>query len=82
MSKSYSIDNLGIVQKVIDAQDDPNFNLFPNLEESADFIYLGLQTGNVLVHCAAGISRSTTCLIAYYIKYKKMTMETAWNLIK
>ena len=74
--------NKDIIQKVINAKDEGNWNMLSQLDEAADFINQSRSKGNVLVHCAAGISRSTTCLIAYYIKYKEMTMEAALSKIK
>ncbi len=82
LSKFKTIQQLGITQKVINAEDAPGFYLMARFDEAADFIYESRKNGNVLVHCAAGISRSTTCLISYYIKYKKMSMEGAFSKIK
>ena len=82
LSNFNSINSLKITQLVIDAKDMPSFNILPELHRSADFIENGIKTGNVLVHCAAGISRSTTCLIAYYIKYKNMKWNDALDYIK
>ena len=71
-----------INQKTISAYDIPSFQIYPFLNEAADFIEKSLNESNVLVHCGSGISRSTTCVIAFFIKYKNMTMEQAWELVK
>ncbi len=38
--------------------------------------------GPVLIHCAAGVSRSTTMLTAYLMKHKKMSLIAALCLVK
>ena len=76
------LEGLNIEQKVIDSQDNPSFNLYVHLDIAADFIKEAVSKGNVLIHCAAGISRSSTCLISYYIKYRNMTTENALKLLR
>jgi hypothetical protein len=73
---------LEIEQTIIEADDIPSFNILPFLDDAADFIHDSLNKGNVLVHCGSGISRSATCVIAYFIKYKKCDMEKAWTIVK
>ena len=58
--------------KHITAQDTEDFSLDGYLDEVADFIDDGMRAGGVLVHCAYGISRGTSAVLAYLIKYKKM----------
>jgi protein-tyrosine phosphatase len=53
---SYPRDHL-ITHKIIKALDIPTYKMAPHFEEAYQFIKQGLQEGNVLVHCAAGISR-------------------------
>lgn len=45
------------------------------LDIGASFIYKNRdkENKNILIHCHQGIQRSTTCVGAYLIKYKKMT---------
>jgi protein-tyrosine phosphatase len=54
----------------------PNFRILPHLNKAISFIEEAHnKNANILVHCQMGISRSTSCVIAYFIKvlgYKTM----------
>jgi Dual specificity phosphatase, catalytic domain len=69
--------------KMISASDHPGFNLGAHLDSAADFIHRSIQHGTgILVHCYMGISRSTTCVIAYLMKYENLTITAAYALCK
>ena len=67
---------------VIKADDYINFDLSKHFETSNQFIDNALQKTNVLVHCFAGISRSSTCVIAYLMKKNGQDAESAYKLVK
>ena len=54
--------DLGINHKTINAFDMPSYKMTPHFEEAFAFIDDALRRGNLLVHCAAGISRVYFCL--------------------
>lgn len=48
-----------------------------------DFIDLSIRNNkNILVHCHAGMSRSVTILIAYFMKKNNWDYNTSYNFIK
>ena len=52
-------------------------------EESNKFIDDAIKNnGNVLVYCHAGVSRSSTILIAYIMKHKEMKIDKVLELIR
>lgn len=46
------------------------------------FIKQGLKRGNILVHCMAGVSRSTTIVAAYLMSNNGLSVQTALKHIK
>ena len=56
----------------IDLNDSPDEDAYEHFQEAAQFIDDALSGGgSVLVHCGAGVSRSSTMVIAYFILQKK-----------
>lgn len=58
--------------------DTDNTDLIPHLDKAIPFI----RKGNVLVHCFAGLSRSSSILIGYLMKEKGMGYLSAYYLVK
>jgi len=58
-------------------EDNNEFDYSVHFDEVADFIHDAIhkENGTVLVHCYWGINRSATAVIAYLIKYHKLTFE-------
>ena len=68
--------------KVYPALDSETYDLSKYFEDSFKFIDEALKNGGVLVHCAAGISRSSAIVIAYLMKKKKWTVDEAYRFVK
>ncbi|KAI5635470.1 dual specificity phosphatase, catalytic domain-containing protein [Phthorimaea operculella] len=69
--------------KFVECLDLPETNIGPVLQESLPFIHKAVELKeNVLVHCNAGVSRTSTVAIAYLMQYKDMTFDEAYNLVK
>ena len=63
--------------------DHPEFNILPFLGKAVSFIKEAKDSGsNCLVHCRMGISRSASCVIAYFIKELGYNMFTAFQFVK
>ncbi|KAL4439104.1 hypothetical protein ABPG74_008879 [Tetrahymena malaccensis] len=69
--------------KIIRIKDSKNENIINYFEESNEFIHKAISNNqNVLVHCFAGISRSTSLVLAYLMKYQNKTLDEALNITK
>lgn len=63
--------------------DRPTSDLSVHFDEVADMIEEVRQLGGKsLVHCVAGVSRSTTLCLAYLMKYGGMSLRTAYHHVK
>ena len=63
--------------------DSPFFKIIPHFEKATSFINQAqINDGIILVHCQLGISRSTSCVIAYMIKYMGYTAMNALDFIR
>ncbi|KAG9345925.1 hypothetical protein JZ751_007739 [Albula glossodonta] len=62
----------------VEAFDMPSFDLSPFFYSSAQFIKNALSSGGrVFVHCAMGLSRSATLVLAYLMIHENMTLVEA-----
>ena len=69
--------------KHINLSDKPAFPIQKHLAEAVEFISHSMSTGGrVFVHCYAGISRSSSCVIAYLMTSRKLSYAEALTLCK
>lgn len=68
--------------KFIQLSDQPKEDLLSHFDETDEFIRSGLKTGNVLVHCYFGVSRSATVIIAYIMKKYNFDYPKAFDFVK
>ncbi|KAI0065061.1 phosphatases II [Artomyces pyxidatus] len=62
----------------MDILDIESQDLRPHLEDAVEYIDSALRRGqNVLVHCQQGVSRSAAIVIAYLIRKRGMSYDTA-----
>ncbi|XP_023024358.2 MAP kinase-specific phosphatase [Leptinotarsa decemlineata] len=72
-----------ITYKFIECMDLPETNLTPILRECIPFIeYAVKQHHNILVHCNAGVSRSSSVVIGYLLIDRKYSYLQAYNVVK
>jgi len=76
-------ENDGIIYKRLPASDNANQNLKQYFSDAFSFIDDARQSGGrVLVHCQAGVSRSSTLTIAYIMKHSQMNMMDTFKFVK
>ena len=73
-----------IIYKKIDLKDLVEFPIENYFDEAIEFINKCKEEkkGNLLIHCMQGKSRSSTILLAYLIKEKKMSTNEAFKFAK
>uniref|UniRef100_A0A8C0UPJ2 Dual specificity protein phosphatase n=1 Tax=Cyanistes caeruleus TaxID=156563 RepID=A0A8C0UPJ2_CYACU len=67
----------------VEAFDDPSFNISVFFYDAANFIGKALNSsgGKVLVHCAMGVSRSATLVLAFLMIHENMTLVDALKTV-
>lgn len=57
-------------------------NHISKLNNKTSFIKEEIIKGKILIHCAAGLSRSPTFAISYLMRENKWTFEDSYNFVK
>jgi len=68
--------------KIISVDDHESVDLLKHLPDCKTFIDKGRQQGGVLVHCAAGVSRSASMCIMYIMLEKGMPNMEAFEFVR
>ena len=69
-----------IKQKIFELSDTPSTNIIQYFIESLKFI--DESDDKVFVHCFAGVSRSATLVIAYFMWKDKLTYKQSYQFVK
>ena len=64
------------------AEDVESYDISKYFDAAFDYIEKARSKTNLLIHCYAGISRSTTVLIAYLMRKKNMTVRECLDMIR
>ncbi|XP_049788118.1 dual specificity protein phosphatase 3 [Schistocerca nitens] len=81
-SRDYYRDS-GIKYMGLQLQDLPVTNIALYFEEAADFIEEAIKSGGkVLVHCLMGMSRSSTCVLAYLMIKERLPAAVAIKMVR
>ena len=56
-------------------------SIFKQLDKGSEFIEEGMETGNVYVHCVYGMTRSTSMVAAYLMKFQGMGVGEAMDIV-
>jgi len=66
----------------VQGEDRDNFDISKFFTQCTNFIRDSLNSTNILVHCLAGVSRSVSLVIAYFIKHCGWSYNEAYSLVK
>eukprot|EP00588_Corethron_pennatum_P002756 CAMPEP_0194286344 /NCGR_PEP_ID=MMETSP0169-20130528/32345_1 /TAXON_ID=218684 /ORGANISM="Corethron pennatum, Strain L29A3" /LENGTH=317 /DNA_ID=CAMNT_0039032749 /DNA_START=62 /DNA_END=1015 /DNA_ORIENTATION=- len=62
--------------------DIPSSDIAEHFDAAVKFIREGSHHGSVLVHCQRGVSRSTSCVVAYLMRVAGMTFDDGLSLCR
>ncbi|XP_014872354.1 dual specificity protein phosphatase 19-like [Poecilia latipinna] len=86
LNVAYGVTNLfpdQVVYKTLQILDLPETDLSSHLEECGSFIDQAKEQGGVvMVHCNAGVSRSSSIVIGYLMLREGLSFDDAYNLVK
>ena len=73
----------GFTHVRLHVRDNGEDSLLPELDTVVELIDKHLSRGDkVLVHCMAGLSRSPAVIMAYPIRYRRLTVEEALDVVR
>jgi len=67
--------------EVLDAEDIEHCYMQRSWEQASEFIDQSLPLGGVVVHCAMGVSRSSSTCIAYLMLRRRLSLEAAFRCV-